>query len=52
VNLVVVEADRFGEFRGPFRKDPGWLVVLDEANDPSKPKSAGRMFIALRKEPL
>jgi len=49
VNLVVVEADLHPSLCGELRRDPDWLVVLDQAGGRGNP--ANRLFAALRKAP-
>jgi len=49
VNLVVVEADLHPSLCGELRRDPDWLVVLDQAGGGGNP--ANRLFVALRKVP-
>ena len=49
VNLVVVEADLHPSLCGELRRDPDWLVVLDQAGGRGNP--ANRLFAAQRKAP-
>ena len=52
LNLVVIEAERYADLREALRHDPGWVTVLDEMGEASRPDPRGRLFVALRKLPL
>jgi hypothetical protein len=52
VNLVVIEPRLHERFADRLRRDPDWQVVLDEADDPTKPDGRASLFVALRKRPI
>jgi hypothetical protein len=51
-NLLVLEAEIYPQLCQLVREDPGWVVVRDEAGDPSKKTSYDRLFVAIRKKPI
>jgi hypothetical protein len=51
-NLVVMEPDVFPGLPEILRKDPEWVVILDEAGNQAKTDPRARLFIALRRKPI
>jgi uncharacterized membrane protein (UPF0127 family) len=52
VNLVVVEAETYSRLCRGLAADPHWLVVLNETGSRDKADHRGRLFVALRRNPL
>jgi hypothetical protein len=52
VNLVLVEPDFNARLCTLLRRDPGWIILVDEHDHPVKRDPHYRIFAALRKVPL
>jgi hypothetical protein len=52
VNLLVVEAEQNARLCGLLRQDSDWQVILDETGATNKRDPRGRLFVAVRLQPL
>ncbi|MDW8266099.1 MAG: hypothetical protein RMJ52_12300 [Gemmataceae bacterium] len=52
INLIVFEAEVYAQLRQRLLTRQDWVVVLDETGLTTKPDPRGRLFVALRRQPL